>query len=171
MAKETIPIPEITEEIKQRFLSKIAYTDNSNNCWEWLDSIKGSYYGKISFKLGDKKYIISSHRMSYYIHNNEDPIGNVILHKCDNGKCVNPNHLYLGTHKDNSRDMISKGRGKEQFKNGENHKNSKLTEKIVLEIRRKNIEDGLQSTELAKMYGICQPAMSRIINRKRWSHI
>jgi len=171
MTKETVPIPELPKEIRERFLSKIAYTANPDSCWEWLGSTVGSHYGKICFKIEGKQYTISSHRMSYFIHKNEDPIGKIILHKCDNGKCVNPNHLHLGTYKDNSKDMVNKGRGKQQFMNGEAHKNAKLTEEIVREIRRKNVEDGLQSTELAKMYGICQPAMSRIINKKRWVHI
>lgn len=167
MVKETIPIPELNDEIKHRFLSKIAYTANPNCCWEWQANTSKSGYGKVTVK----GITILAQRMAYYIHTGIDPIGSIILHTCDNRKCVNPNHLSIGTHKDNSRDMIIKGRGKEQFMNGEKHKNAKLTEDIVREIRRKHSEYGLKSGELALMYGICQPAMSRILSRKRWSHI
>lgn len=107
--------------------------------------------------------------MSYFIHNNEDPFGMVILHNCDNGKCVNPNHLHLGTYKDNSKDMINKGRGKEQFLDGEKHKNAKLTEKDIEDIKIQ-YKNGESQGKLSLKYKVYQSTISRIVNGKRWNH-
>ena len=167
MSNETVSMPVLTQEIKNRFLSKIAYTANPNSCWEWTANTGKNGYGKVTV---ESKTILA-HRMSFLIHNNTDPLDNVVLHKCDNRKCVIPNLLFLGKHSDNSKDMISKGRGKEQFTDGQGHPNAKLTDEIVLEIRRKYDKENYSVKDLSYDYGIHQSAMSRIVNRKRWTHI
>lgn len=77
------------------------------DCWEWQAGTNNIGYGMI--RDGDK--MRTAHRVSYEEHNNvQIPKGKCVLHSCDNTKCVNPNHLWLGSHKDNTQDMIRKGR-------------------------------------------------------------
>lgn len=80
---------------------------NENDCWVWTKSCVGSGYGKL--RIGHTKDYMT-HRLSYYVFNNHNPGKLCVLHKCDNRKCINPKHLFLGTHKQNSIDMVNKNR-------------------------------------------------------------
>lgn len=142
------------------------YTVMPSGCWHW-DSIgdKGRA-GKFSIN-GEAIY---ASRASFILHKG-DPGKLHVCHTCDNGLCVNPDHLFLGTHLDNMRDMVQKGRkpkGRETNTFlGSSHPTTKLSESDVLEMRAssKSMKD------LASQYGISYSAVYAIIQRRNWKHI
>ena len=89
----------------ERF-SKKTKINTENGCVEWTDALTRGGYGR--FKYQNKS--LRSHRVSYEIHYGLIPEGLHILHRCDNRKCVNPDHLFLGTHQDNMSDKADKNR-------------------------------------------------------------
>ena len=151
----------------ERFWSKVKKTDG---CWEWTAyCIKGGY--------GHYRYegkSILAHRFSYMIHHpltidlREHPKLQV-CHKCDNPKCVNPAHLWLGTHTDNMRDMETKGRGNQA--KGEKQGLAKLTEQQIREIREKYQKGNTSQYKLADEYGVHQATIYRIITHTTWKHL
>lgn len=97
--------------VADRFWCKVRKSDG---CWEWTGSIGSHGYGQIM----DRGTPLTVHRVSYLLAHGEDSIadGLYVMHRCDNKKCVNPDHLSLGTHADNMADMTSKGRHWQQKK-------------------------------------------------------
>lgn len=86
-----------------------------SGCWEWTGGVfKDSGYGKFNGGKGDDgKWVTAyAHRASHELHIGPIPAGLSVLHRCDNRLCVNPDHLFLGTQRDNIHDMLAKGRGR-----------------------------------------------------------
>ena len=94
-------------ELEQRFWAKVEPIPEGRGCWEWVGSFQRRGYGSFSVHGTIKP----AHRASWEMHNGPIPHGLWVLHKCDNPSCVNPLHLFLGTHVDNMLDMVAKKRG------------------------------------------------------------
>lgn len=137
-----------------------------DDCWEWTGHLWSNGYG--NFKLFNGGYL--AHRLSYYLHYGELPGDLSVCHKCDNRKCVNPHHLFLGTTQDNIDDMMRKGRKKPA--RGEKVYQAFLTSSQVAEIKWLLLNTRMTHKNIASLYSIPnQNTVSRIKNGKRWSHI
>lgn len=147
--------------LKDRFFAKVVQNSDTG-CWEWTAQCDMYGYGRIS----RNKHPALAHRVSYEIHKGPIPRGALIMHSCDNRSCVNPDHLSVGSHKDNMADMVSKGRSPSGARH--HRPSAVLTEKDVLEIRAAN---GVSQRKLADQYGVGQDQISRIRAGKRWSYI
>lgn len=92
-------------------------------------------------------------------------------HSCDNTRCVNPDHLLLGTHAENMADMKSRGRaGRRDYNRGSRHGMATLTEDLVIEIRRL-YEAGTSQAELCRRFGRSPANIHSVVHRKRWTHV
>ncbi len=149
------------EKYIKRFWSKVDIKSD-DECWNWKAGKIRSGHGQ--FRVNSIKTY--THRFSYELKNGPIPEGLHICHHCDNPSCVNPNHLFLGTHQDNMKDRDMKGRN--NCAKGSNHGESKLTEQQILEIR--NIINMTQK-EIGKLYEVTQSTISYIKNNKTWRHI
>lgn len=153
----------MSKTLLQRFEEKVNKTDG---CWEWVAAHNERGYGRINI---DGKSV-ATHRVAYELYVGNIPEGMCVCHHCDNPKCVNPDHLFLGTHTENMRDCRNKGRRPLPITRGERHAGSKLTEEQVKEIRSRYPGSKSQS-ELAREYGVAQTEIWRIIHRVRWANI
>ncbi|QZE51091.1 HNH homing endonuclease [Klebsiella phage vB_KpnP-VAC1] len=109
--------------------------------------------------------LMGAHQAAYIRAKGTIPKGMVVMHSCDNPLCVNPEHLSVGTQKENRADCVAKGR--HNAPKGESHYGAKLTAEIVHEIRASS----LTTTELAEVYGISRRTISDARNGKTWRHI
>ena len=142
----------------ERFIRNV---DQTNDCWLWKGS-KSCRYGK--FFLEGK--FISAHRASYLFFVGKIPLKKFICHKCDNPKCVNPDHLFLGTPKENMLDMIHKNR----HRFGEAHGNHKLTDTQVKEIANL-YNQGYSINYVSRIFNVSSVTISNIVNKKIWTHL
>ena len=153
-----------------RFMDKVAVADNG--CWEW-QGYKSRQYGAFYIHGKDTR----AHRWSYQHHVGEIPDRMCVCHKCDNPICVNPDHLFLGTQRDNMNDMVAKGRqGK-----GEKNRHNKLSERdaVLAKLLLKRHPPSRVSSQagygvcrfLARWFGVTNTAISKINVGKRWRHI
>lgn len=144
-----------TGDAIERFHKK--YIKQEDGCWIWTGgarpNAKGTLYGRHWNEYGKSE---GSHRFSYRIHKGKIPKGLYVCHTCDNPLCVNPEHLFIGTHKDNMEDMVNKNRSYKGC--GEDKGVSKLTNSQANEIR----ESTLSQSKLAKIYGVSQTCIGRI---------
>lgn len=143
----------------------------SNGCWEWQGQISPEGYGY--FTDFDNQKRIRVHRYSFQQFKGNVPDDLHVCHHCDNRKCCAPDHLFLGTDKDNMQDCKNKGRtakGDKVAHRGEFNKNSKVTNEMVLEIRKLHSE-GHKDTDIAKIFNITKFHVNSIRNRKSWKHL
>lgn len=145
---------------EQRFWPKVSKTDS---CWLWMGAKIQDGYG--SFGFGEK--VVSAHRVSWELHNGPIPNGLCVLHKCDVRNCVNPDHLFLGTRDDNMADRNRKGRQARGEKSGR----AKLTNAVVIAIRRRYAAGGTSIRKLASEFCISKSQILSVVTFKSWSHV
>jgi hypothetical protein len=160
--------PKTREQCIQSFWEHVNVL-TQDECWEWQGAktgMPGMLYGTI--KINKKRW--TAHRLAYVLHFGEIPAGMLVCHTCDNPPCCNPRHLFLGTHKDNHQDMLSKQRGNPP--RGDTHPHAKLSEMAVREIRRRYKFRGVDdSVSLAKEFGVSQRTIRDAANKSLWKHV
>jgi hypothetical protein len=181
--------PEFTVQFLARFWAKVDKGGGPDACWLWTGAKHSVQYpyGEIGIKGGGPR---GAHRISWEIANGLIPPGGVICHHCDNPACVNPAHLFLGTHADNAWDKVRKGRAPR----GDNHPNRlhperlkwkdthayrlnpellarKLTAADALAIRARWAAGGVEQKALAAEYGVSTATVNHIIHRRAWKHL
>ncbi len=156
--------------LRQRFESKVS-PEPMSGCWLWTASLSnsGDHFGYGQIRVHDRPQL--AHRVSWELHRGAVPAGLNVLHKCDNPGCVNPDHLFLGTHQDNVADRHAKGRtrqGHVPLRSGEHHGCAKLTWAKVDEIRALYTAGGHSFNQLAQQFGVSKRSILFVVHRKHW---
>lgn len=146
---------------QERFYD-FALPEPNSGCWLWIGALYGSGYGV--FNTSDDR-TMHAHRYSWMLHRGEIPDGLIVCHKCDVRCCVNPEHLFVGTHSDNANDMHAKGRN--NTPRGEQHVRSKLSEQDVRNIR---VDIRALST-IGNDYGVDKQYIWKIKHGWHWEHV
>ena len=152
----------------------------AEGCWLWDGKPNHNGYGTVHLRSGTRAHYLA-HRVAYTIYKGEIPDGLLVCHRCDVRLCVNPEHLFLGSHLDNTRDALAKGR----LARGVNHGLAKtpaarvrgtrhgcavLTESDVRAIRLAS-SNGERIVRLSEQYGVSPRQIRNIINGTRWAHL
>ena len=159
------------EPLENRFWRKVDKSKGKDACWPWMGACTNSGYGKIG--LPRQRKLISTHRLAYMFFTKElIPDKLLVCHHCDNRKCCNPQHLFLGTHSDNMLDCSNKGRntGSKVPKpriQGANHPRTQLDLNTVNKIRSM-FSDGMTQAKISNTFGIKAKTVHNIVRRKTW---
>lgn len=154
----------MAKTLAERFWSKVDKR-GPDECWNWTASLWGGGYGQ--FMRKGSRY---AHHVSWELTNGSRG-DKCVLHKCDNPRCVNPRHLFLGSLSDNTQDMMRKGRHRPAVLRGTEHKRSKLSEHQVRLIRTAYNGGWANGVELARMYGVSSTIIYGIVKGRSWKHV
>lgn len=162
------PLPEAPirrhPPMPDRFWAKVRRV---GECWEWAGVHRFDNYGQ--FGIGGQMRL--AHRIAWELTNGPIPDGLYVCHHCDNPPCVRPDHLFLGTARDNALDMLAKGRQGYTGSPGEQNHQAKLTASQVRAIRRRYARGGISQRALAQEYGVTQTTIGRAIRGECWSEV
>lgn len=153
-------LPDTYESLEQRLQDHSEECEGG--CREWRLGVDGSGYGRYRFR----RRMESVHRLSWEIKNGPIPLGMQVLHRCDNPPCLNIEHLFLGTQKENIADMNAKNR--QRGARGAKNASAKLNPEKVFEIRWLNTS-GWTWRQLADEYGVDKATIGRIVSHKTWT--
>jgi len=147
--------------VRSRMLSAVVVS--ASGCWEYPHGVNQSGYRHATWRGAS----VRAHILSYKLFCGPVPEGLCVLHACDNPSCCYPLHLRVGTHKENTADMIEKGR--HAF--GERHGSVKLTADKVCQIRELGAVGGLSQSAIAARFGVSRSTVQLILSGKRWKHL
>jgi hypothetical protein len=164
MPLKSNPIPRLTKKEAIRFRS---YTERRgrDDCWLWTAGRDGAGYGAFNLSRDRVRMVYRASRIAYMLATGRDPGPLCVCHRCDNPRCVNPRHLFLGTHADNNADRDAKGRNVVVV--GEQNGSAKLTEAQVIAIRKADDTE----RAIAARFAVGSSVINRIRNGKNWKHI
>lgn len=150
--------------LSERFWSKVDRLPGADSCWIWRTNISRLGYGRITVNNRSRE----AHRVAWELAHGPIPAGQHVLHACDNTRCVRPDHLHLGGHLDNMREMAERGRRRGPV--GVSHHFAKFTPEMVRKLRQAHA-NGASIKSLATAHGVAFNAMWRLIRRKSWAHV
>lgn len=157
--------------LEERFWAHVV--PDGDNCWLWTAVRNNKGYGYLAEGAPSRRRVLA-HRASWEIHNGPIPPGMEVCHRCDNPGCVNPSHLFVGSHAENLHDMLQKERhGSVTHPNaaliGESHPMAKLSEDDVRNIRASWPQESQRS--LARRYRVDRALIRKIVRRDLWKHV
>lgn len=160
-------------------LERLSMPEPNTGCVLWMGTTISDGYGMISVGRTMKL----AHRVAYELANGPIPDGLWVLHRCDIPSCINPDHLFLGTHTDNVADMVQKGRQRgasgdrnasrlypERLRRGETHGMAKLAVDDVRAIRSR-AASGERKAQLAREFGVTKNLVGAIVSHRIWKHV
>lgn len=148
------------------YLFARAIPEPMSGCWLWSGYVDDIGYGRAGHPTENK-----AHRIIWTILYGAIPSGKKILHKCDVRCCINPDHLFIGTQADNVADMMKKGRNKCVPQCGEKNPMSRLTNDVVLKMRKLRESTNEPYHKIASKFGVSTMTAYRAITKKAWSEI
>lgn len=151
--------------LAQRFIEKIDFEIEAP-CWTWTGGTDRSGYGQIKAWVRGVKKQLPAHRLAFLFHNGYVSDELWVLHKCDNRRCVNPEHFFEGTAQDNTADKMAKGRGADF--SGENNSQAVLNWMIVKMIREDRDNGMLPAAIYARYPQYHRYTIRNVIFNKRW---
>ncbi len=149
------------EDAKERFN---AHVQRTKKCWLWTGASCSGRYGAVGFR--GKHWL--AHRLAFYFSTGKHPGKKIVMHICDNGFCVRPDHLMLATQHENVLDAERKGRACHPF--GENHGRAVLTEAQAIDCICRH-KSGASIRSLAREHHVDKVTISSLINGKTWRHL
>jgi len=152
-------MPRWSQTVEERFWSRVDKSGGVDSCWPWTSTLWNTGYGQFFAKTQ-----MTAHRVSWELAHGQ--IGDpdlFVCHKCDNRRCVNPAHLFLGTQADNLRDCKAKGRNS----HGETHGTAKLKDGDAIKIRFLFFSGARNKGQIAKLFDICDKTVYEVCHRKR----
>lgn len=164
MSKTRRPYP-TRDELGEQFAAKFhASYQTGEGCWEWAQTKFANGYGAVCY--GGR--VLQAHRVSYVLEHGSVETSKFVCHKCDNPACVRPDHLFLGTQKQNMADMLTKGRG--NVRHGEYSGSAKLNDGKVRFARIAH-QCGMTYTRIGQIFGVSYKTIEQAVKRQRWAHV